>query len=164
MIKQTFLPILLASFFLWGVASADLAELLPEELQNAAGETISRESLVGKLIGVYFSAQWCPPCRAFTPRLVQFRNEHQEDFEVVFVSSDRSPADQKRYMKEYKMDFLTVAHGSDDATKLARHFGVRGIPHLAIINDRGETVRANARSEVASGQEGLVEAWRSPSE
>ena len=161
MTKKSILPILLSSLLFWSVASADLAELLPEEMKNAAGETVTRDSLKGKLIGIYFSAQWCPPCRAFTPRLVEFRNQNEEDFEVIFVSSDRSPEDQMKYMKDYKMNFLTLEHRSEAANKLAQHFEVRGIPHLAIINDQGEIVRANARGEVASGQDDLIEAWRS---
>ena len=40
------------------------------------------ESVVGadsaladkKLIGFYFSAHWCPPCRLFTPVLAEFYN------------------------------------------------------------------------------------------
>ncbi|KAJ1524214.1 hypothetical protein ONE63_010734 [Megalurothrips usitatus] len=44
------------------------------------------------VIGVYFSAHWCPPCKAFTPQLVATYNavrERGHNFEVVFVSSDR---------------------------------------------------------------------------
>ena len=29
------------------------------------------EALAGKVVGIYFSGDWCPPCRGFTPILVQ---------------------------------------------------------------------------------------------
>jgi thiol-disulfide isomerase/thioredoxin len=45
-----------------------------------------------KSVGFYFSAHWCPPCRAFTPKLAELYKEAQQSsdaFRIVFVSSDR---------------------------------------------------------------------------
>ena len=60
------------------------------------------DALAGKkLIAVYYSAHWCPPCRAFTPELVKFYDEtkaNHPDFELVFVSSDHSAKEMKEYM------------------------------------------------------------------
>src|SRR4051812_27138326 len=44
-----------------------------------------------KYYAIYYSASWCGPCRAFTPKLVQWYNEHKKNspqFELIFVSSD----------------------------------------------------------------------------
>ena len=45
------------------------------------------------VIGLYFSADWCPPCRGFTPRLAKeyerMKGEGKK-IEIVFISSDRS--------------------------------------------------------------------------
>ncbi len=47
-----------------------------------------------KLIGLYYSAHWCPPCRNFTPVLIDFYHQvkklHPHDFEVIFLSCDQS--------------------------------------------------------------------------
>jgi thiol-disulfide isomerase/thioredoxin len=32
----------------------------------------SADALAGKVVGIYFSAHWCQPCRDFTPRLAAF--------------------------------------------------------------------------------------------
>ena len=59
-------------------------------------------AFVPDVVGLYFSAHWCPPCRAFTPELVKAYGEvngsggqHQRRnrFEVIFVSNDKSPAE-----------------------------------------------------------------------
>src|SRR5437764_9700345 len=62
--------------------------------KNGTSSRFNEEPLAQKkLIGLYFSAHWCPPCRKFTPELVQFYNrvapQHSE-FEIVFVSLDRT--------------------------------------------------------------------------
>ena len=62
-----------------------------------------------KLIGVYFSAHWCPPCRNFTPKLVEFynkANEKEKVFEVIFVTSDRDETSFKEYFE--KMPWLAL--------------------------------------------------------
>lgn len=52
--------------------------------------------------GLYFSALWCPPCRGFTPKLVEFYKKvamKGHKFEIVFVSSD---TDEDTFEKYYK--------------------------------------------------------------
>ena len=76
--------------------AAALADLFGKSayLQAADGSAIDTvKALVHKkVIGLYFSAHWCAPCRAFTPRLLQFYQEKkavaEDDFEIIFVSSD----------------------------------------------------------------------------
>lgn len=52
------------------------------------------------LIGLYFSAHWCPPCRGFTPTLIGFYKTMQannQGFEVIYVSLDRDCASFNEY-------------------------------------------------------------------
>ena len=139
--------------------SPGLAEMLPEELLDSTGKKISRDELAGKTIGFYFSAHWCPPCRAFTPNLVKFRDSNKDDFEVVFVSSDKSPDAQMGYMKETGMKWYTLPHRSSEANALNQKFGVRGIPALIIVSPDGETVTKNGRGDVSSNPGGAIKAW-----
>jgi len=139
--------------------SPGLAEMLPEELLDSTGKKISRNELAGKTVGFYFSAHWCPPCRAFTPNLVKFRDSNKDDFEVVFVSSDKSPDAQMGYMKETNMKWYTLPHRSSEANALKQKFGVRGIPALIIVSPDGETVTKNGRGDVSSNPAGAIKAW-----
>lgn len=94
--------------------------------------------LNGKIVGLYFSASWCGPCRNFTPKLCEVYNEllSKGDFEVVFVSADEDEESFNGYFS--KMPWLAVPF-SDSATRerLDQHFSVRGIPYLVILDAAG---------------------------
>ena len=87
---------------------ADLQLTLPETLLDPKGNKVSPDILEGKYVGLYFSASWCGPCRAFTPSLIKFRNEHRAEFEVVLVGADGSSRAQANYMRKYKMPWLAM--------------------------------------------------------
>ena len=139
--------------------SPGLAEMLPEQILDSSGKKISRDELSGKTVGFYFSAHWCPPCRAFTPNLVKFRDSNKDDFEVVFVSSDKSPEAQMEYMKETGMKWYTLPHRSSEGNALKQQFGVRGIPALIIVSPDGKTITKNGRGDVSSNPGGAIKAW-----
>ncbi|MEM7394285.1 MAG: thioredoxin family protein, partial [Verrucomicrobiota bacterium] len=135
------------------VADGDsvFAGMFGKTLYNAEKEMVSVDSLAGKKVGIYFSAHWCPPCRGFTPKLVDFYNQLQKDgekFEIVFVSSDRSKDAMYGYMDSAKMDWLTMEYKSAKGRALSRKYGVRGIPTLVIVDAEGKTISRNARTDV----------------
>ncbi len=68
-----------------------LAAILPAKLEDASGKEVDPASLKGKTVGLYFSAHWCPPCRAFTPSLVKFRDKHAEEASKSFLSASIIP-------------------------------------------------------------------------
>ena len=136
-----------------------LADLLPENLLNSHGKEVSRNELAGKTVGFYFSAHWCPPCRTFTPSLVKFRDDNKDDFEIVFVSSDKSPQAQMGYMEETNMKWLTLPHRGKAANSLAGKYGVRGIPALIIVSPNGEIITKNGRGDVSGNPKGALAKW-----
>ena len=136
-----------------------LAAMLPQEILDSAGNKVPRDELAGKMVGFYFSAHWCPPCRGFTPNLVKFRDSNNEDFEVVFVSSDKSPEAQMGYMRETGMKWYTLPHRSSDANALSQKFGIRGIPALIIVSPDGKTITKEGRRDVSSNPGGAIETW-----
>jgi nucleoredoxin len=142
-------------------ATVDLPEMLEGKLLNADGEAVSAAELKGKTIGLYFSAHWCPPCRGFTPKLSAFyENTDNPNFELVFVSADRSQADAFKYMKEDKMNWYTVEWRSGPANTLMETYEVRGIPSLVIVNPKGELVTKMGRFDVEKNPDQALAKWQ----
>lgn len=111
------------------------------------GVQVPVSDLVGKNILLYFSAQWCPPCRAFLPKLVEaYKNIKAKDdaFEVIFVSSDRDEDSFTEFFS--KMPWLAIPFGDPRKESLARVFKVQGIPMLVAIGPTGKTVTTDARN------------------
>jgi nucleoredoxin len=139
---------------------ASLEELLGTEMIDANGDKVETSSLEGKVIGLYFSAEWCGPCKMFTPELVKFRDRNDEKFEVVFVSSDRSAEDQQEYMKDYDMEWPAIPHDSPLREQLGGKYGIRGIPSLVIVDDQGNLITKDGRSELSGSDSDARQALR----
>ena len=140
-------------------APETLHELFGSKLKNAKKSSMSTDELAGKTIGVYFSAHWCPPCRAFTPNLVKFYNslkKADKPFEIVFVSSDRDKKAMYNYMKKMKMPWLVLPYGDEHKKSLSSKFNVKGIPKLVILNSSGKLITENGRGDVRGGDDTSV--------
>ena len=77
-------------------AEKPVAPQLKNDLVSLQGKKLHRfddAPLAGtKYFAVYYSASWCAPCKAFTPKLVEFYNRIKPanpNFELIFVSRDR---------------------------------------------------------------------------
>ena len=82
-------------------------EFLGDRLVNKSGESLKTADIrgEGKVIGLYFSAHWCPPCRGFTPNLGKFYenvkgSSNGDKFDIVFVSSDRDQEAFTEYLND----------------------------------------------------------------
>ncbi|KAF0699646.1 Aste57867_9791 [Aphanomyces stellatus] len=123
-----------------------LSRALAPTLVSSSGSSISSASLGGKVIGLYFSAHWCGPCRQFTPMLAQFYHTMKQlgkPFEVVFVSADRSQSDFDGYFRD--MPWLAVPYASDEREEIEARHEIRGIPTFKILNAQGTIIDADAR-------------------
>jgi nucleoredoxin len=136
--------------------------LLPAILHDVKGKEVDPATLKGKHIGLYFSAHWCPPCRAFTPSLVKFRDENADkDFEIVFVSLDKTQSEKNKYIKEMDMKWLTIPGASSKtADSLAQQFEISGIPALIILAPDGSVVTSQGREDVMMSSETALSRWK----
>uniref|UniRef100_A0A915PVL1 Thioredoxin domain-containing protein n=1 Tax=Setaria digitata TaxID=48799 RepID=A0A915PVL1_9BILA len=130
-----------------------MAQLLADiDLKKADG-TIKKgsEALANKkVVALYFSAHWCPKCRQFTPILKDFYEEVDDDqFEIVFVSLDRSEEDLITYVKESHGDWYYIPYGSDEILKLKNKYEVVGIPMLIVIKADGNVITSSGRTDIS---------------
>ncbi|CAA6664627.1 unnamed protein product [Spirodela intermedia] len=100
------------------------------------GSKVPVSELVGKNVLLYFSAHWCPPCRVFTPKLIQVYHEikaRDAAFEVEYYSS---------------MPWLALPLGDPRKKSLNQRFKIDGIPSLVAIGPSGRTVTTEARDMI----------------
>ncbi|GIY04447.1 nucleoredoxin [Caerostris extrusa] len=113
----------------------DPVEVLKEStLISSSGDKLSYESVSCNIKGLYFSAHWCPPCKAFTPQLIKLYRKLQKigkKFEIIFTRKE-----------------------------LPRLFGVGGIPCLIILDENNSIITKEGRVEVNEDPEGEEFPWR----
>jgi thiol-disulfide isomerase/thioredoxin len=95
-----------------------------------------------EVVGIYFTASWCGPCRQATPALAetynQLRKKHGKAFEIVCVSHDQSEAAFQRYFQ--KMPWLALPFHTMQRTVLGDLFQVEGIPTLILLDRKGKVI------------------------
>lgn len=124
-----------------------------------------------ELIALYFSASWCPPCKAFSPMLKRFYDAHAKaaKLEIIYVSSDKTIPSFEEYYKSMPWTAIPTDRGCAAIKQsLATTFGIMGIPALMIIDGKtGEFISATGRDDVskvnddaAKGKQ-LIAQWKS---
>ena len=113
-------------------------------LQNGNLVSSYDEELAPKQIyGLYFSAYWCGPCRKFTPQLVAYYNQITHDhpeFEIIFVSADKSAEGMATYMRESGMPWPAIEYGKVANVPALQRYAGRGIPDLVIVDASGKVL------------------------
>ena len=102
------------------------------------------------LVGYYFSAHWCPPCKSFTPNLAKFYksvNAVEKKIEIIFFSWDDKEQSFTEYFSE--MPWLALKFGHEKINEIAKQNGVKSIPTLIILKD-GKIVTRSGRNDVAA--------------
>lgn len=110
-------------------------------LENGSLKPVDAATLSGvKFYGLYYSASWCGPCRQFTPGFVEAYREikrRHPEFEVVFVSSDRSASAMTAYVNDESMPWLALKYDEAQRDGELRRYGGPGIPCLVLVDAAG---------------------------
>lgn len=103
-----------------------------------------------KLIAFYFSAHWCAPCRKFTPQLVDYYNRvaaSHPEFELIFVSYDKSRFNWETYMRDTKMPWLAIDFDHLADFPQLKQLGGDGIPSLLVLDEQSRLVASSYDGE-----------------
>jgi thiol-disulfide isomerase/thioredoxin len=123
-----------------------LSNLFPNQLLGPKRSFVATaDALANKVVAVYFSAHWCPPCRAFTPNLAAVYQQAKasgKNFEVVFCSGDHSEPEFLSYFDT--MPWLAIKYDDDEREEFMNKFQVRGIPKLCVLAPSGKIIVDNA--------------------
>ena len=148
--------------YLWGSSEIkDITPLLPEEFESSKGKVKKEELLSNELIGVYFSAHWCGPCRVFTPRLSQFYknvNKDKKQIEIIFNSADQDLKGFNEYFST--MPWIATPFDSDAKNQIDEACGINSIPQLIIFDNKGNIIDDSARGTVESQGDNAIKMWK----
>jgi nucleoredoxin len=129
------------------VPGNNIASLVKGDLVNSRNGVlhpyVDAEFEKKKVIALYRSAHWCGPCRQFTPKLVAYYNRvaaaHPE-FEVLFVSDDKSASAMEGYMREDQMPWPALSYAKVAGNQsLTKYFG-DSIPCLVVVDANGKII------------------------
>jgi nucleoredoxin len=140
-------------------------EALKEKLVQCRDGTISHadgaELEKKKLVALYYSAHWCAPCRKFTPQLVDYYNrvapEHPE-FEIIFVSADRSRFGWETYLRETKMPWPAIDYDQLGGMAGLNQLGGKSIPSLLVLDDGSHIVASSYEGDKYLGPQNALAA------
>jgi thiol-disulfide isomerase/thioredoxin len=145
-----------------GVVEASFKRLLGETLlqrdaATGAVKQVSTDALAGKIVLLYASASWCPPCQQQSKMMKQTYPELVRKglpVEVVFISADRSQAEFEGYFGS--MPWLALPFGQK-CQEIMNLYKVQGIPQLMVFSPAGNLISNNVAGTPLTEQ--LVQAW-----
>jgi len=96
---------------------------------------VSLDEFRGKIVVLNFWATWCPPCVDEMPSLVQMQQKMKgKGVEVLAISVDADQSAYQNFLKNYKVDLLTVRDPDQKSNNL---YGTFKFPETYVIDRQG---------------------------
>ena len=114
-------------------ASASIAPSFT--LPSRSGDTVSLETLKGKVVMLNFWASWCGPCRQEMPLLDQMHKRYSSlGFTLIGVNVEANTKDAERWLSETPVSFPVLF---DKDSKVSKLYDVNAMPSTVFIDRKG---------------------------
>jgi thiol-disulfide isomerase/thioredoxin len=123
----------------------------PVNLQFTAvdGSAIDLQALRGKIVLIDFWATWCPDCLRDMPAIRQIYQKYKDKgFAVIGISLDKDAQALSNFVARKLIPWPQYFDGQGWGNQFATKYGVRAIPEMWLIDQRGDLVSTN----VAAGK------------
>ena len=113
-----------------------------------------------RMYAFYYSAGWCGPCRKTTPVLAEWYRKTKAahpEFELIFVSGDKSDITFAEYMRKNAMPWPAVRY-SDARDPAINQFAGKSIPWLAVVSRSGAALTKNAAGGASTDPQEIMQA------
>ncbi len=113
-------------------------------LMSAAGDSMSIQSLKGKVVFLDFWASWCFPCRITNKQLARMYPQYRgKNFEIVSVSVDESAKKWKKAIRKDRMSWSQLLDKPVSKGSIAEAWNITSIPASLLLNADQEIVAVN---------------------
>jgi thiol-disulfide isomerase/thioredoxin len=122
----------------------------PLNLQFTAvdGSSVDLSAMRGKVVLIDFWASWCPDCIRETPAVRGVYQRYKDNgFDVIGISLDKDQQAMSNYLAKKLIPWPQYFDGRGWGNDFAARFGVRAIPELWLINQRGEVVATDISAD-----------------
>ncbi len=130
-------------------------------LKKDGSLTTYMESINGNdLIGIYFSGEWCPPSKSFTPRLREYYEKWIESgyrITIIFGTCDRDEQSFKDYFEKSHGDYIAWEFGDEQMDKVSRNLEI--IPTLISLNKFGTVIDRDGRTTLLTEEVDAIHSW-----
>ena len=126
-----------------------LKKFIPDNLVSKDGNVDKAKVFEAPLIGLYFSALWCPPCVGFNPLMLDFYKKANNDkinIEIIFCSLDEDEDDFNQYLQ--KLPFAAIDYSDPKLEDLTSAFEIETIPVLIVFDKFGNLIDVNGRMAI----------------
>jgi len=115
----------------------------PVDLQFTAvdGSPVDLRALRGNIVLVDFWASWCPDCIREMPAVRRIYQKYKEKgFAIVGISLDKDAQALSSFVAKKLIPWPQYFDGRGWGNEFATKYGVRAIPEMWLINQRGDVV------------------------
>merc|ERR1712232_35438 len=138
-----------------------MEELIGTTLKGETGEHDGTSVKMAKIVCLYFTASWSPPCKRFTPILADFYREVNSPdpvLEIIFVSCCKHEEEFTKYYEEMPWIALPWSE-TTRINSLKTQYKVQQIPTLVVLDPSCNVIRENGRIDVMNDGEKAFANW-----